>query len=144
MRKPETLAPAGSMETLSAALRTGADAVYVGGKRFSARSSASNFSDEELAQAAALCHRYGAKLYLAVNTIISDSESQDFCNYIKYTSSIGVDAYIVQDFGCAEIIKKSRSRCCTSRIHTDVRTYCCRCGNALGIRMGKSCPCKRT
>lgn len=107
MRKPETLAPAGSMETLSAALRTGADAVYVGGKRFSARSSASNFSDEELAQAAALCHRYGAKLYLAVNTIISDSESQDFCNYIKYTSSIGVDAYIVQDFGCAEIIKKA-------------------------------------
>ena len=78
MKQTEILAPAGSMETLRAALRSGAQAVYIGGKRFSARSSAANFSDEEIAEAARLCHKYGAKLDLAVNTIISDSEAADF------------------------------------------------------------------
>ncbi len=105
MNKPEILAPAGSPETLSAALRAGADAVYVGGKRFSARNSAANFSDEELAEALRLCHNYGAKLYLAVNTIISDDEAAGFCDYIKLTSSMGVDGYIVQDWGAARIIR---------------------------------------
>lgn len=71
---PEILAPAGSFETLSAALRAGADAVYVGGKRFSARNNAENFSLDELADAANLCHLYNAQLHLAVNTIISDEE----------------------------------------------------------------------
>ncbi len=106
MKRPEVLAPAGSMETLRAALRSGADAVYVGGKRFSARSSASNFTDEELAEAAALCHLYGAKLDLAVNTVISDDEADSFCEYIKYAASVGVDAFIVQDWGCAELIRR--------------------------------------
>ena len=106
MKRPEILAPAGSMETLRAALRSGADAVYAGGKRFSARSSASNFTDEELAEAVRLCHLYGAKLNLAVNTVISDDEAEDFCDYIKYTAGIGVDAYIVQDWGCAELIRR--------------------------------------
>ena len=107
MSLPEVLAPAGSPETLSAALRSGADAVYVGGRYYSARSSASNFSDEELADAAKLCHKYGAKLDLAVNTVISDSEAEHFCNYIKYAASVGVDAFIVQDWGCAEIIRSA-------------------------------------
>ena len=92
-------------ESLTAALRSGADAVYIGGKRFSARNGAANFSDEELAEAAALCHKYGAKLFIAVNTIISDDEAEDFCRYIKYTAEIGADAYIVQDWGCAALIK---------------------------------------
>ena len=107
MSLPEVLAPAGSPETLSAALRSGADAVYVGGRYYSARSSASNFSDEELADAAKLCHKYGAKLDLAVNTVISDSEAAHFCDYIKYAASVGVDAFIVQDWGCAEIIRRA-------------------------------------
>ncbi len=106
MKRPEILAPAGSMETLCAAIRSGADAVYAGGKRFSARSSASNFTDEELAEAVRLCHLYGAKLDLAVNTVISDDETNDFCTFIKYAASIGVDAFIVQDWGCAELIRK--------------------------------------
>ena len=107
MKSPEVLAPAGSPETLSAALRSGADAVYIGGKRFSARNSADNFSDEELADAVRLCHKYGAKLDLAVNTVISDDEAEDFCEYIKYAASVGVDAFIVQDWGCAEIIRNA-------------------------------------
>lgn len=102
---PEILAPAGSPEVLRAALRAGADAVYVGGRRYSARSSAANFSDEELAEALRLCHSSGVKLYLAVNTIISDDEVQDFGEYIRMTSSLGVDGYIVQDWGAAQIIR---------------------------------------
>lgn len=104
-KKPEILAPAGSPETLTAALRAGADAVYVGGKRFSARSSAANFSDEELADALRLCHSCGAKIYLAVNTVISDSEAPLFADYIRRTSELGVDGYIVQDLGAAAIIR---------------------------------------
>ncbi len=106
MCHPEILAPAGSMEALQAALRTGADAVYIGGKNYSARNSAENFSREELPQAAELCHKYGAKIYLAVNTLITDEESAGFCEYIKFTASIGVDAYIIQDWGVMHLIKK--------------------------------------
>lgn len=102
----EILAPAGSFETLSAALRAGADAVYVGGKRFSARNNAENFSLDELADAANLCHLYNAQLHLAVNTIISDEELPEFCSYIKYAAKAGVDAFIVQDPGAAYIIRK--------------------------------------
>ena len=89
MKLPEILAPAGSMETLRAALRAGANAVYIGGKRFSARSSATNFSLDEIAEAAKLCHKYGAKLDLAVNTIVSDGEAEDFCDYIKAAAKCG-------------------------------------------------------
>lgn len=106
MKQTEILAPAGSMETLRAALRAGAQAVYIGGKRFSARSSAANFSLEEIEEAARLCHKYGAKLDLAVNTVISDSEAAEFCEYIKSAARNGVDAFIVQDWGCAELIRR--------------------------------------
>ena len=64
MRTPEILAPAGSEESLLAALRCGADAVYVGGKLFSARQNAANFDLPQLQHAVELCHLYGAKLYL--------------------------------------------------------------------------------
>lgn len=106
-KHPEILAPAGSMETLSAALRTGADAVYVGGKSYSARSSASNFTADELKEAADKCHLYGARLYLAVNTVISDDELADFCGFIKAAAEAGVDAFIVQDYGALHIIRNA-------------------------------------
>ena len=106
MHTPEILAPAGSPETLAAALRSGADAVYLGGKLFSARSSAANFDEQQLREAAELCHMYGAKLYIAANTIISDTEAELFCQFIRFTSEIGVDGYIVQDPGCVYLIKK--------------------------------------
>ncbi|MCM1132751.1 MAG: U32 family peptidase [Ruminococcus flavefaciens] len=107
MKRPEILAPAGSMETLISALRTGADAVYVGGEKFSARNNATNFSENELAEAVRLCHKYGAKIYLAVNTIIADDETHDFCRYIKSTSKMGIDGYIVQDSGALDIIRNA-------------------------------------
>ena len=93
------------MEALAAALRTGANAVYVGGKKYSARNNAANFSIEELSEAVYQCRIHGAKLYLAVNTVIADGELAEFCDYIKQTARIGVDAYIVQDLGAAAIIR---------------------------------------
>lgn len=107
MKLPEILAPAGSPEALTAAIRTGADAVYIGGKSYSARNNASNFSDEELAEAVRLCHIHGVKLYLAVNTIISDDEACDFCGFIKKSAEFGVDGFIVQDLGAAHIIRSA-------------------------------------
>ena len=108
MKTPEILAPAGSMDALRAALRSGADAVYVGGKRFSARNSqAAGLENEELKEAALLCHKYAAKLYIAVNTVITDDEAADFCNFVKFAASIGADAFIVQDWGCFDLIKAS-------------------------------------
>lgn len=107
MKLPEILAPAGSPEALTAAIRTGADAVYIGGKSYSARNNTSNFSDEELAEAVRLCHIHGVKLYLAVNTIISDDEACDFCGFIKKSAEFGVDGFIVQDLGAASIIRSA-------------------------------------
>ncbi len=104
-KKIEILAPAGSMDALRAALRTGADAVYIGGKKFSARNNALNFNDDEIKTAADLCHLYGAKLYLAVNTIAADNELVQFCCFIKNAAESGIDAFIVQDWGCAELIR---------------------------------------
>ncbi len=107
MKSPEILAPSGSLESLTVALRTGADAVYIGGKRFSARNNSTNFEDDELKEAVRLCHIHNAKLYLAVNTIISDDEAVDFCDFIKKTAEYGVDGYIVQDLGAMEIIRSA-------------------------------------
>ncbi len=105
MANPEILAPAGSMETLTAALRCGADAVYVGAKAYSARSSAVNFSLEELAQAAALCHLHNAKIHLAVNTLLTDRELPDFQEFIQKAARAGIDACIVQDLGVLTLLR---------------------------------------
>jgi len=105
MHKPEILAPAGGMDSLTAALRCGADAVYIGGKSFSARQNASNFDTNEIKQASELCHLYGKKLYLTVNTIIFDSQAKEFAGAIEEALRCGVNAFIVQDLGAAEIIK---------------------------------------
>lgn len=105
-KQPEILAPAGNMESLLAALRCGADAVYVGGTAYSARSSAANFDLQELAEAAQQCHIYGAKLYLAVNTLLTDREFEGFCDFLWKAALCGVDACIVQDLGVLRTIRR--------------------------------------
>lgn len=100
---PEILAPAGSMEGLTAAVRCGADGVYVGGKNFSARANAVNFSAEELAQAAEYCHLHGVKIYRAMNTVIFDGEREEFLSEVRYCAEIGIDGLIIQDIGAARI-----------------------------------------
>ncbi len=105
MQRPEILAPAGGMESLIAALRCGADAVYVGGMSYSARSGAANFDLHDLAKAARFCHIYGAKLYLAVNTLLTDREFESFCDFLREAAYCGVDACIVQDLGVLHCIR---------------------------------------
>lgn len=106
MRHPEILAPAGSMEALVAAVRCGADAVYVGGTSYSARSSAANFDPEALREASRLCRRYGVKLHLAVNTLLTDTELPDFQRYLRTVGPL-VDACIVQDAGVLQVIRET-------------------------------------
>lgn len=101
----ELLAPAGSFDALTAAIRCGADAVYIGGKAFSARQNAANFSMNEVRDAVRLCHLNGVKLHIAVNTIIFDSQTDEFADDIKQYADMGIDAFIVQDLGAAECIK---------------------------------------
>ncbi len=100
----EVLAPCGSYETLFAALNSGTDAVYIGMKKFSARKNAENFSDEELEAAVKECHKRGVKVYVALNTLIYDSEFDDFADCVKTAAECGVDALIIQDLGAAQII----------------------------------------
>lgn len=103
---PELLAPAGSMESLLVALHCGASAVYVGAKRFSARSSAENFDSDALRTAARYSHLHGAKLYLAVNTLLYEAEWQAFDALLCDAVESGIDACIVQDFGAAVYLRK--------------------------------------
>jgi putative protease len=105
MRQPEILAPAGSMEALVTALRCGADAVYVGGTAYSARSGAVNFDLPQLERAAGICHAYGAQLHLAVNTLVTDRELEGFGRFIRKAAEYGVDACIVQDLGALKTIR---------------------------------------
>jgi len=105
MAFPEILAPAGSFDALTAAVRCGADAVYIGGKNYSARQGADNFDIDEIKRAADFCHLHDVKLHLAVNTIMLDEELNNFEEYIKSAANAGIDACIVQDVGVANIIR---------------------------------------
>lgn len=100
------MAPAGSMESLTAAVRCGADAVYLGGKELSARKNAANFSFEELAAGVSYCHARGVKVYLAVNTLIGDREIETAQSAMEQGCLAGVDAFIVQDLGVAALARK--------------------------------------
>ncbi len=84
-----------------AAVRSGADAVYLGLKRFSARSSAANFTDDELRDIVGYCHGRGVKVYAAVNTMLFDSEISDCADTLRMLCETGVDAVIVQDLAVA-------------------------------------------
>lgn len=103
----EILAPAGSIESVYAAVRCGADAVYVGGDRFSARANATNFTDEELSEAVGYCHLHNVKIYRAMNTLVFDSELEAFLEAAKFSAETGIDALIVQDVGAAYMLKQA-------------------------------------
>ena len=106
MKKIEILAPAGGMDSVIAAVRSGADAVYVGGKSFSARASARNFDYSELCGAVEYCHIHGVKLYLTVNTIVFDEEFGALKQTLTEAARADVDALIIQNMGVARLAKK--------------------------------------
>ena len=104
---PELLAPAGDMSCLYAAVLGGADAIYVGGKRFGARAFAKNFDIDELTHAVEYCHLNGVKLYVTLNTLIEDREMAEAVEYAACLYRIGVDALIVADLGAISAIRRS-------------------------------------
>lgn len=105
MNKVELLAPAGSMESLIAAINNGADAIYLGGSKFSARAYASNFDNETMIKAVDYAHSYGVKIYVTMNTLLKQNELKEALKYVGYLYEIGVDALIIQDTGLINLIK---------------------------------------
>lgn len=106
--KAEILAPCGSFETLEAALRSGCDAVYLGGEKFSARQNAANFTDEQLKEAVRLCHLRGVKVYQAINTVVFDEQLEECKKAVKFAAEIGIDGLITQDLTLVKICRE----CC--------------------------------
>ena len=82
IKKPEILAPAGSMESLKAAVAAGCDAVYMGGSRFGARAYADNPAGDEMIEAINYCHMHDVKIYMTVNTLLKDREISELYEYL--------------------------------------------------------------
>ncbi len=102
--KGEILSPVGSWEMLYAAVRSGADAVYLGAKDFSARRNAQNFSEDELLEVIEYCHIRNVKVYLTLNILIKDSELSDALRLSCKAYNSGIDGIIIQDLGLARIL----------------------------------------
>ena len=106
-RKVEILSPAGSLDSLKAAVNAGADAVYVGGSRFGARAYANNLTEEQLLEAIDYVHLHGRSIYLTVNTLLKEKElEKELYSYLKPYYEQGLDAVIVQDLGVFHYIRK--------------------------------------
>ena len=107
MKKTELLIPVGNKECLLAAIHNGADAVYLGGKKFGARAYSNNFDEQEMCDAIKLCHLYGVKIYVTVNTMIYNDEVEEVINYLNFLHTNNVDAVIMQDNGMIELVRKT-------------------------------------
>lgn len=104
-RMVELLAPAGSYESLRAAVNAGADAVYIGGSRFGARAYADNPDENALLDGIGYCHLHGKKLYMTVNTLLKEEElEQELYSYLLPYYQAGLDGVIVQDFGVVQYL----------------------------------------
>lgn len=128
MTKPLILSPAGSMESLIAAVNAGADEVYFGLPEFNARYNAKNFTDEELKEALRMCRILGVKSNITVNTLITDKEMQRALDMVYNAASLGADAFIVQDLGFASEIKRQMPSVC---LHASTQ---CACHSAEGAK----------
>lgn len=104
--KHELLAPAGSLEAGYAALHYGADAVYLGLTKFSARAGAENFTPEELDEFTAYAHTLGRKVFVALNTVLTEAEARELPEIFAVLRRTRVDALIVQDLGVFYLAKK--------------------------------------
>ena len=105
-KKVEILAPAGSFESMKAAVAAGADAVYMGGSRFGARAYAENPGEEKLLEAIDYVHLHGCRLYLTVNTLMKDGEMEELYEYLVPYYRHGLDAAIVQDMGVFSFLRE--------------------------------------
>ena len=107
MKRPEILSPCGTWEALEAAVKGGADAVYLGGTLFSARAFAGNFDKEELLRAIDYCHFYDVSLYMALNTLLKEDEIKGVPDYMEPYAEAGLDGVIIQDPGIAKVLKEA-------------------------------------
>lgn len=106
-KKVEILSPAGSYESLKAAIAAGADAVYIGGTRFGARAYANNLHEDELLEAIDYVHLHGRKIYLTINTLLKEQElKNELYEYLLPYYKQGIDAVIVQDIGVLKYVKE--------------------------------------
>ncbi|MDR1560232.1 MAG: U32 family peptidase, partial [Clostridiales bacterium] len=103
---PKLLSPAGSPESLKAAVNSGADAVYLGARQFSARERAVNFTEAEMAEAIDYCHLRGVEVYAAVNILYKNAELRRVLELIRSAAEMGADAFILQDIGLTRIVKE--------------------------------------
>ncbi|WKZ16130.1 MAG: U32 family peptidase [Candidatus Jettenia caeni] len=105
----ELLAPAGRWETLTAVIEAGADAVYIGGKRFNMRLHRSdfNFSNEQITEAVQFAHKRKVKLYITVNNLLGNDELGEITHFLTFLREIQVDAIIVQDLGILHLMRQT-------------------------------------
>ncbi len=120
-RRPEVLAPAGDDDSLRAAVRAGADAVYFGLHGFNARARARNFDAAQLTETLGFLHAHGVKGYVALNTLVFDAELPGVESAVRACADAGVDALIVQDLGVARIV---RAIAPTMPIHASTQMTC--------------------
>ena len=106
-RKAELLAPSGNFDCVKAAVNAGADAVYLGGRAFGARAYAANFDNEELERVCDLCHSFGVKVYVTVNTLYKDEEFPELYSFINALYTMGVDGLIMQDLGAIRMVRQT-------------------------------------
>lgn len=122
--KPELVVPAGDFEALRAAVWNGADAVYLGGKKFNARIQARNFGLDELEKAIRYAHNRNVKIYVTVNTLVADRELNDLDDYLTNLHHLETDAIIVQDIGVLKLCED---------LHSDLRLHVSTQASVCGI-----------
>lgn len=129
--RPEILAPVGGQEQLLAAVRSGANAVYLGSKNFNARRNAENFDEPSLAQTVQYCHGRGVAVHITLNTLVTDAEQERLIAEIALIAQSGADAVIIQDLGVAKLVR----RCCpTLPMHASTQLSVHNVAGALLLR----------
>ena len=103
----ELLSPAGGWDSLVAAVQSGADAVYMGFGAYNARRSAKNFTEEEFAKAVRYCHLRGVRVYLTLNTLLTDRELPGAAELLHKASRLGADAVLIQDWGVWQLARQA-------------------------------------
>ena len=104
-RRPELLSPAGDIEKFRAAVRYGADAVYISGRQFGMRSACDNFTRDEMAEAVELAHGADRRVYVTVNIMPRTEQYGELARFVAEIADLGVDAVIVSDLGVFELIR---------------------------------------
>ena len=110
MKKVELLSPAGDLERLKIACLYGADAIYIGGREYSLRANATNFSLEEIKEGCSFAHELGKKVYLTLNIVFHNEDINGVYDYIKSVVECGIDAFIVSDLFLVKYIKDNFKR----------------------------------